>query len=457
MADERLKAGQGEIVPWGSTGSVARPGRRRARGALPAHPRGARHASPACSGVIFRKAQNRIQDPAKLKRLIVDLIDEENWSASTPTSRATPTRGCSRRAPQDTKSGAGQYFTPRPLIQAMVDCHPAHRRPTPSSTRPAAPAASCSPPTTTSSPRSLRPRRRRTRAPARRTLHGCEIVDGTARLCAMNLLLHGIGTPDGDSLDRRSTTRCIADPGERFDVVLANPPFGRKSSVTMVERRRARASARTSRSCATTSGRRPRNKQLNFVQHIKTILEDQRPRRGRRARQRALRGRRRRDDPAQAAARVRRPHAAAPADRDLLRPGRQGQRAVLRPEARPRTPWTEELWVYDLRTNKHFTLKTEPAARDRPRRVRRLLPRRQAADRERVETERFTSLHLRRAGRARQGQPRHHLAARRVPRRRSTTCPRRTCIAAEIVEDLEAALAEFSELAASLPVEATEE
>ena len=75
------------------------------------------------------------------------------------------------------------------------------------------------------------------------------------------------------------------------------------------------------------------NKQLNFVQHVKTLLEDQRPRRGRRARQRAVRGRRRRDGPPQAAARVRRPHAAAAADRHLLRPGREGERAVLRPQA----------------------------------------------------------------------------------------------------------------------------
>ena len=84
----------------------------------------ARSARPAAGllGLIFRKAQNKIQDPAKLRRLIVDLIGQrELVRCSEPTSRATPTRGCWRRTPQDTKSGAGQYFTPRALIQAIVD------------------------------------------------------------------------------------------------------------------------------------------------------------------------------------------------------------------------------------------------------------------------------------------------------------------------------------------------
>ena len=62
---------------------------------------------------------------------------------------------------------------------------------------------------------------------------GYELVDGTARLAAMNLLLHGIGTPDGDSLIEVKDA-LIADPGPRWTVVLSNPPFGRKSSLTMV-------------------------------------------------------------------------------------------------------------------------------------------------------------------------------------------------------------------------------
>src|SRR5665647_3157425 len=77
---------------------------------------------PGALGVIFRKAQNRIQDPAKLKRLIVDLIDQENWSATGTDIKGDAYEELLSRGAEDIKSGAGQYFTPRPLIQAMVDC-----------------------------------------------------------------------------------------------------------------------------------------------------------------------------------------------------------------------------------------------------------------------------------------------------------------------------------------------
>jgi type I restriction-modification system DNA methylase subunit len=74
------------------------------------------------AGVIFRKAQNRIQDPAKLKRLIVDPIDKENWSATGTDIKGDAYEELLSKGAEDVKSGAGQYFTPRPLIQAMVDC-----------------------------------------------------------------------------------------------------------------------------------------------------------------------------------------------------------------------------------------------------------------------------------------------------------------------------------------------
>ncbi len=100
---------------------------------------------------------------------------------------------------------------------------------------------------------------------------GYELVDGTARLAAMNLLLHGIGTADGDSLIEVRDS-LIADPGRRWSVVLSNPPFGKKSSLTMVgaDGREVREDREIERQdfVATTS-----NKQLNFVQHIMTILD----------------------------------------------------------------------------------------------------------------------------------------------------------------------------------------
>ena len=70
-------------------------------------------------------------------------------------------------------------------------------------------------------------------APAHRALHGWEIVDNTARLCVMNLYLHGIGANGGASPIRVADS-LAADPGDRFDMVLTNPPFGKKSSVTFV-------------------------------------------------------------------------------------------------------------------------------------------------------------------------------------------------------------------------------
>ena len=72
-------------------------------------------------GVIFRKAQNKIQDPAKLRRLIVDLIDKEQWSSLSADVKGDAYEGLLQKNAEDVKGGAGQYFTPRALISAMVD------------------------------------------------------------------------------------------------------------------------------------------------------------------------------------------------------------------------------------------------------------------------------------------------------------------------------------------------
>jgi hypothetical protein len=65
-------------------------------------------------GLVFRKAQNKIQDPAKLKRLVSDLIDREQWVQVDADIKGDAYEGLLERNAQDTKSGAGQYFTPRP-------------------------------------------------------------------------------------------------------------------------------------------------------------------------------------------------------------------------------------------------------------------------------------------------------------------------------------------------------
>ncbi len=167
------------------------------------------------------------------------------------------------------------------------------------------------------------------------------------------------------------------DPGERFSVVLTNPPFGKKSSIAIVNEEgdlEKEDPAYERQDFWTTT----KNKQLNFLQHVKTLLKSTAAR-DRRARQRALRGRRRRDGPPQPAQAVRRAHAAATADRHLLRPGREGQRAVLRRQAGPGEALDEK--AVGLRPADEHALhaQRQPAEAGRPGRVRRLLSRRRTA------------------------------------------------------------------------------
>src|ERR1039458_4906299 len=75
-------------------------------------------------GIVFRKAQNRIQDPAKLRRLIVDLIDQERWMTLDTDVKGDAYEGLLQKNAEDVKTGAGQYFTPRPLIKAIVEAMP---------------------------------------------------------------------------------------------------------------------------------------------------------------------------------------------------------------------------------------------------------------------------------------------------------------------------------------------
>ena len=218
-------------------------------------------------GVIFRKAQNKIQDPAKLKRLVSDLIDKEQWMTLDVDVKGDAYEGLLAKNAEDVKSGAGQYFTPRPLIKAIVEV----MRPT-ARHRVADPAAGtggfllaayeCM-----KAAELDRDEKKFLRDDA---LRGWEIVDATARLCAMNLLLHGIGTAEGDSLvtvdDALRST-----PSDHFEMVLTNPPFGKKSSYKVIndagEAEREEMSYLREDFWATTS-----NKQLNFLQHVRSLL-----------------------------------------------------------------------------------------------------------------------------------------------------------------------------------------
>lgn len=308
-------------------------------------------------GIIFRKAQNKIQDPAKLRRLIVELIDKEKWLTLDADVKGDAYEGLLEKNAEDTKSGAGQYFTPRPLIQGIVDC----MCPSPKETV-------CDPACGTGGfllaaysyvahNHKLNPdQKKHLKFDA---LRGWEIVDNTARLCVMNLYLHGID-PDDSPIKVEDSLK--GDPGDRYSMVLTNPPFGKKSSVSVVNEvgeiaKQNDVIVRDDFWAST------KNKQLNFVQHVKTLLQ--------------INGRAAIVVPDNvlfeggAGETVRRKLLHECDVHTLLRLPTgvfyaQGVKAnVLFFDRKPasETPWTKKLWIYDLRTNMHFTLKTNPLQR----------------------------------------------------------------------------------------------
>jgi len=397
---------------------------------------------PGTLGVIFRKAQNKIQDPSKLKRMVSDLIDRERWMSMDADVKGDAYEGLLAKNAEDVKSGAGQYFTPRPLIQAMVDVM-----------RPLASHRVCDPAAGTGGfllsayehmkTALLDPDEKRFLRDE--ALCGWEIVDATARLCAMNLLLHGIGTAQGNSLVTVDDALRTA-PSEHFDMVLTNPPFGKKSSYKVInaegESEREDMSYLREDFWATTS-----NKQLNFLQHVRSLLE--------------INGRAAIVVPDNvlfeggAGETVRRRlleqcevHTLLRLPTGIFYAG--GVKAnVLFFDRKPpsESPWTTTLWIYDLRTNHSFTLKERQLTRaDLDDFVARYHP---ANRHERAETERFRPFTYQELT-ARDKASLDIFWLRDKTLEDTDNLPPPHIIAAEIVEDLEAALAQFAEIARTL-------
>lgn len=308
-------------------------------------------------GVIFRKSQNKIQDPAKLKRLI-ELINDETWVGLDIDVKGDIYEGLLQKNAEDTKSGAGQYFTPRPLIKAIVEV----MNPEPG-------MKICDPACGTGGfllaahdyiSTHYHLDKEQKQFLKLNTFKGWDIVDNVVRLCVMNLYLHGIG---GDESPILTGDALMSDPGSRFDVVLTNPPFGKKSSITIIngEGKADKESLVYGRDdfWASTS-----NKQLNFLQHVKTLLK--------------INGRAAIVVPDNvlfeggAGETIRKKLLAECDVHTLLRLPTgvfyaQGVKAnVLFFDRKPASEkaWTEKLWIYDLRTNQHFTLKTSPLSCD---------------------------------------------------------------------------------------------
>ena len=293
-----------------------------------------------------------------LTRLIRELIDGETWLALSADVKGDAYESLLERNAQDVKTGAGQYFTPRPLIQAIVDVM-----------RPEPDTMICDPACGTGGfllaahdyivnnyPSKDQGQLAHLRDHA---FYGWEIVDGAARLGVMNLYLHGIGSDETNILVDDSLRN---HPGVNYDMVLTNPPFGRKSSLTFVnakgESEKETLVVVRDDFWATTS-----NKQLNFLQHVRTLLTNS----GRAAivvpDNVLFEG---------GAGETVRRHLLQECDvHTLLRLPTgvfyaQGVKAnVLFFDRKPasETPWTKDLWIYDLRTNQRFTLKNNPLTR----------------------------------------------------------------------------------------------
>lgn len=309
-------------------------------------------------GQIFVKSQNKIQDPAKLLR-VIEMIDRESWVIMGADIKGKIYEGLLEKNAEDTKSGAGQYFTPRDLIWAMVECI----RPEPRMTV-------CDPASGTGGfflaaydfiLGNYKLDKEEKEFLKNSSFRGNEIVPATRRLALMNMFLHNIGELGGESMISPQDA-LIADPGDRFDYVLTNPPFGKKSSMTFTneegEQEREDLVYNRQDFWACTS-----NKQLNFVQHIRTILKTT--------------GKAAVVVPDNvlfeggAGETVRKKLMETTDLHTILRlptgifykPGVKANVIFFDAKPAAKNPWTKEIWYYDFRTNKHFTLKKNQMTR----------------------------------------------------------------------------------------------
>ena len=303
-------------------------------------------------GQIFTKSQNKIQDPSKLLR-VIDMIGKEQWTMVGADVKGDIYEGLLEKNASDTKSGAGQYFTPRSLIQAMVAC--VAPEPMKSIHDPSCGTGGFFLTAYDYIIQNHELNKEQKAFLKNNTFSGNEIVAGTRRLCLMNMFLHNIGEIDGETFISPNDA-LIADEGNRVDYVLANPPFGKKSSMTITneegEQEKQELSYNRQDFWATSS-----NKQLNFLQHIRSLLR--------------ING-----------------EAAVVLPDNVLFEGGSGETVrkelmkttelhtilrlptgifyahgvkanVLFFDNKPasKEAWTQEVWIYDYRTNVHHTLK----------------------------------------------------------------------------------------------------
>lgn len=306
-------------------------------------------------GQIFTKSQNKIQDPAKLSKLI-DMINKEEWSTMGADIKGQIYEGLLEKNAEDVKSGAGQYFTPRPLIRGIVKC----LRPEPMKTisDPACGTGGFLLAAYDYIVENYPLDKEQKHFLKYQTFFGNEIVANTRRLALMNMFLHNIGDIDSDNFISPADS-LVADTGLRVDYVLTNPPFGKKSSMTFTneegEQETDDLTYNRQDFWATTS-----NKQLNFIQHIRTLLKSDGKAAvvvpdnvlfeggaGETIRKKLL-------ETTELHTILRLPTGI------FYKPGVKANVIFFDNKPASKHPWTKEVWIYDFRTNKHFTLKKNP-------------------------------------------------------------------------------------------------
>ncbi len=353
MTWEQQQVGANEIpsrYTWGALKNIKDNAKR-----LERYHQGLRKLSerPGLIGLIFTKPQSKINDPAKL-HLLIQMIDSEDWSKLDVDVKGEVYEGLLARNADDVRGGAGQYFTPRPVIRAIVEVM--RPEPTMQISDPACGTGGF----LLAAFEYLKSRTANAKEAAylrKRTLHGVDLVPNVARLCAMNLFLHGIGTdPKHPMVSIYDSLESKAEP---VDMVLTNPPFGKKSSFTIIgEGGKALTdgiSYKRPDFWATTS-----NKQLNFLQHVYSMLKET--------------GRAAMVAPDNvlfeggAGEKIRRTLLQRCDVHTLLRlpigiwysPGVKANVLFFDKKPVTKPPATKEVWVYDLRSNRNFSVRQNP-------------------------------------------------------------------------------------------------
>lgn len=222
-------------------------------------------------GSLFAGSQNRVPNDDLLRKLIVGLVDTLDWDGPKIDLTCDAFEALVARSAEDTKTGAGQYFTPRPLVAAIIDVM--QPRPTDTITDPACGTGGF----LIAAHRYIVQHHMHELSPdILRALEsdriwGQELVPNTVRLALMNMLLHGLGSANGRSLIATGDA-LSREPTRHASLVLAHPPFGSRSAIPAVDRNgmAEKEDAHYPRNDfpITTT-----NRQINFLQHIMSLME----------------------------------------------------------------------------------------------------------------------------------------------------------------------------------------